>query len=98
VTDSLEYTGRPFFIFYRYAHGIMIIIELIKKIIMEQELLQKLEAQDQKIDLIYESVEKTRKYFLWTMIGTLVTFVLPLIGLMFALPAFINVLSSSAGL
>lgn len=65
---------------------------------METELLEKLAAQDQKIDRIYESVEKTRKYFLWTMIGTLVTFVLPLIGLLFALPSFINILSSSAGL
>lgn len=53
---------------------------------------QKLQIMEQKIDAIYASVEKTRKYFLWTMIGTLVTFVLPLIGVMFAIPWFLNVM------
>jgi type II secretory pathway component PulF len=45
---------------------------------------------EEKIDEIYVSVEKTRKYFLWTMIITVVVVVLPLIGLMFVIPAFIN--------
>ncbi len=53
---------------------------------------QKLQIMEQKIDAIYVSVEKTRKYFLWTMIGTLVAFVLPLIGVMFAIPWFLNVM------
>ncbi|MBX4198347.1 hypothetical protein KW782_03375 [Candidatus Parcubacteria bacterium] len=44
----------------------------------------------QKIDLIYASVEKTRKYFFWTMIITIALFVLPLIGLVFVIPSFIN--------
>ncbi len=43
-----------------------------------------------KIDAIYKSVEKTRKYFLWTMIITIVLFVLPLIGLIFIIPSFIS--------
>lgn len=61
---------------------------------MEGELLKKLEEQDQKINAIYISVEKTRKYFLWTMIITIAAVVLPLIGLMFAIPAYLSTLSS----
>jgi len=35
-------------------------------------------------------VEKTRKYILWTGIITLAIFVLPLIGLLFIMPSFID--------
>ncbi len=49
--------------------------------------LKELEA---KIDAIYISAEKTRKYFLWTAIITVALFVLPLIGLMFAIPSFLS--------
>jgi len=65
---------------------------------MDQELLQKLQAQDEKLELIYQSVEKTRKYFLWTFIATLVTFIVPLIGLVFAIPFLLSTLSSAYGL
>jgi len=64
---------------------------------MEEELLKKLEDQDKKIDAIYVSVEKTRKYILWTVIGTVVTFVLPLIALAFAIPWFLSTMSNSYG-
>lgn len=49
-----------------------------------------IEAQEEKINKIYISVEKTRKYFLWTMIITVALFVLPLIGLAFAIPTFLH--------
>ncbi len=62
---------------------------------METELKQLIEAQQKKIDEIYVSVEKTRKYLWWTMIITLVLFVLPLIGIMFVVPSFISSYSSS---
>lgn len=65
---------------------------------MEQEILQKLQAQDEKLEQIHQSVEKTRKYFLWTLVATLVTFFLPLIGLVFAIPFFLSTLSSAYGL
>jgi len=65
---------------------------------MDQELLQRLKAQDEKLENIYVSVEKTRKYFLWTMIGTIVMFVLPLIGLFFAIPFFWSTLSGAYGI
>ena len=57
---------------------------------MDEELKKKIEEQGIKIDAIYKSVEKTRKYFLWTGIITLALFVLPLIGLMFVLPSFMK--------
>ncbi len=53
-------------------------------------ILTKLAEQNEKIDKIYKSVEKTRKYFLWTMIITVALFVLPLIGLFFAIPSFMT--------
>lgn len=64
---------------------------------MESEILKKLEEQDQKIEAIWRSVEKTRKYFLATIIATVVMTVLPLIGLAFAIPFFLSTLSQSYG-
>jgi len=57
---------------------------------MDQETKQALAALEAKLDAIYVSTEKTRKYFLWTMYITIALFVLPLIGLAFALPAFMT--------
>lgn len=54
---------------------------------MPEERIAQLEA---KIDAIYVSVEKTRKYLLWTMIVTIAVVVLPVIGLVFAVPSFIS--------
>ena len=62
---------------------------------MEIDYTKRLETIEGKIDAIYVSVEKTRKYFFWTMIVTLVVFILPLIGMMFAIPAFIKSYSGS---
>lgn len=57
---------------------------------MDQDILKKLAEQEEKINKIYISVEKTRKYFLWTMIITIVVIVVPIIGLFFAIPSFMN--------
>lgn len=65
---------------------------------MDQDIQQKFKEQDEKLDRIYVSVEKTRKYFLWTLVATAVAFVLPLIGLVFAIPFFLNSLSTAYGL
>ena len=56
-----------------------------------QEQIKRLE---QKIDYIYKSVEKTRKYFLITMWITLAMVVLPLLGMLIAIPKVIGVYSS----
>lgn len=60
---------------------------------MEQELQNlknKIDEQAEKIDAIYKSVEKTRKYFvtmLWVTVGVIV---LPIIGLVFVIPLFLR--------
>lgn len=60
----------------------------------EEEIKQKLSLLEQKIDAVYISAEKTRKYFLAVIIVSVVTLVLPLIGLAFAIPSFLNTISS----
>jgi type IV secretory pathway component VirB8 len=57
---------------------------------MEQETKIKLLELEEKVNKIYISVEKTRKYLLWTMIITLIIIVLPLILMIFVLPLFMQ--------
>ena len=61
---------------------------------MDEEILKRIEAQEEKIEKIYVSVEKTRKYFLWNMISNIVFFLLPLIGLIVAIPTLIDLFHS----
>ncbi len=65
---------------------------------MEQDILKKIEELDKKVEKTHQSVEKMRKYFLWTLIITAAVIVLPLIGLLFALPKFLNIYLSPAPL
>jgi hypothetical protein len=62
---------------------------------MEPQLEDRLMQLEQKVEKIYISVEKTRKYFLWSAITTVAFFVLPLIGLAFALPSFLSSYTST---
>ena len=62
---------------------------------MDNELLTKIVDQNAKLDAIYASVEKTRKYFQIVLWVTVATVVLPIIGLMIALPIFLNTYMSS---
>lgn len=57
---------------------------------MDEEIRRKLETLEAKIDATYRSAEKTRKYFLGVIVVSVVALVLPLIGLMFALPSFLG--------
>jgi hypothetical protein len=57
---------------------------------MEPNVTQKLAELEEKINKIYISVERMRKYFMWTLIITVALFVLPLIGLVFAIPYFLS--------
>ncbi len=59
-----------------------------------EEIKEKLEAQEKMLLNIYISVEKTRKYFMWTLIITIVMFVLPLIGMLFVLPPLLSSINS----
>ena len=58
-----------------------------------EELSKELREQRIIIEQIYTSVEKTRKYFLWTMIGTIVAFVLPLVAIAIIMPYFVSTYS-----
>lgn len=64
---------------------------------MEEEIIKKLDEQSAKIEAVFRSVEKTRKYFLWSMIITIATIVLPLIALAVLLPWFLKTLTSAYG-
>jgi type II secretory pathway component PulF len=58
---------------------------------MEEEILKKFEEQEKKLDKIYRSAEKTRKYFLYALIITVVMVALPFIGLLFIIPKFLDI-------
>jgi hypothetical protein len=62
---------------------------------MDQEIAQKLAEQDKKLDLIYASIEKMRKYFLWTMLITIATIVMPIIALITVIPWFLSVMTKA---
>lgn len=62
---------------------------------MEEQILQKLEEQNKKIDNLIQVVDKMRKYFLAIIWITVALFVLPLIAATFIVPAFISTYMSS---
>lgn len=62
----------------------------------DAELTKRLEALEKKVDAVFVSAEKTRKYFLILMIASVVAFVIPLIGLVFTIPTFISTYQSMA--
>lgn len=64
---------------------------------MEKEILDKLQRQEEKIDQMYRSVEKLRRYFLWMIILAVVTLVLPMIAMVFILPWAISTITSAYG-
>lgn len=57
---------------------------------MEPNISQKLAGLETKVDALQKSLDKIRNYFKWTLYVTIALFVLPLIGLIFAVPAFLN--------
>jgi hypothetical protein len=57
---------------------------------MEPDIQNKLAQLEAKIDEIYVSVEKTRRYFQITMWVTIIVVVLPFLALLFVIPAMIN--------
>ena len=60
---------------------------------MDPEILKKFDEQQRLLEAVYRSTEKTRKYFLWVMIISIAVIVLPVIGLVFAIPQFLNTYS-----
>lgn len=61
---------------------------------MEHEILERIAKQEELLQKIYTSAEKTRKYFMWTLIASVAFFILPLIGLAFVIPFFLDTITS----
>lgn len=62
---------------------------------IDPELLAKLDEIGAKAEKAYQAAEKVRKYLFWTGVITVALIVLPLIGLMFAIPQFISSYTST---
>jgi len=54
----------------------------------------KIEVLEKKMDDLKRSIDGLRKVFLWTLIITVVLFILPLIGLIFAIPKLLSTYGS----
>lgn len=65
---------------------------------MEQEILERVKNNEEKLEKILISVEKTRRYFLWTLIITILVVLLPAVGLVFAIPKFMDTYSQIGGI
>jgi len=65
---------------------------------MDPQLQARLEALEKKIDAVYVSAERTRKYMMWTAIVTIAVIVLPLLGLVFVIPQFMSYYSDIGNL
>lgn len=61
---------------------------------IDPELAARLDAIEAKVDAAYKAADKARAYLFWTGVVTIVLFIVPLIGLIFALPSFFNYYSS----
>jgi len=57
---------------------------------MDQNLEQRLKNIEEKLERVFQSAEKTRKYFLYMIIGSVIVIVLPIFGLVFAIPSFLD--------
>ncbi len=65
---------------------------------MDQEIGTELKKLDEKIDRVYDSVERTRKYMLWSLIMQVAVVLLPLVILMLAVPFILSSLSNISNL
>ena len=54
---------------------------------------EQLQRIEQKVDALYASAEKMRKYFLWTLIVTAGVIIVPLLILPLVIPFFLNSLA-----
>ncbi|HEY4477151.1 MAG TPA: hypothetical protein VJB56_00815 [Candidatus Paceibacterota bacterium] len=61
---------------------------------MDDQLGLQMKALEGKIDSLQRSIDKLKRIFVWILIISVVMFVLPLIGLVFAIPQFLSVYTS----
>ena len=57
---------------------------------IDADLSARLDILEKKVDAAYKASESVRKYLFWTGVVTVALIVLPLIGLAFAIPAFLS--------
>jgi type IV secretory pathway component VirB8 len=62
---------------------------------IDPELAARLDEIQSLAEKAYHAAESTRKYLFWTGVVTVALIVLPLIGLAFAVPQFINSYTST---
>ena len=65
---------------------------------MEPQLEERIAQLEQKIDAVYFSSEKSRKYLLTLLITMVVMAVLPIIAALFIVPMAISTLSTAYGI
>ena len=53
-------------------------------------LLEKIDAQDIVIEKMAHDLKRIKQFFMWSLIGTVVTFVLPLLAAVIILPIFLS--------
>lgn len=64
----------------------------------DQELRQRLENIEQRVTAAFEAADKARKYLLVIIIITVAGLLLPLVGMLFAIPAFLSSFQMLEGL
>ena len=57
---------------------------------MEEQILQKIEEQNKKLDALTQMANRIRRYFLIIIWVTVALFVLPLIAVAFIIPTFLK--------
>jgi len=62
---------------------------------MESDLQKKISELEQKIDQMQQTLDQFKQYFKWTMILSIVFFVLPLIAVVIILPMLMNTLAGN---
>ena len=64
---------------------------------IDPELKQELDKLNAKVDAAFQSAEKTRKYILWTVIGSVAVIVVPLLILPFFAGSMLSSYSTALG-
>jgi len=65
---------------------------------MNEDILKKIEEQGEKIEKMYRSLEKIRRFFFWTFILGIALVILPLLGLLFVIPDFLDIYTGTLGM
>lgn len=64
----------------------------------DQNVMNKLNEAGEQLDDIQDSVHGMRRIFFWTMVITLALVILPILGLVFFIPSFVETYTGGLGL